>query len=100
MFVILTSKPGQFRTEVSAGLAPVDAYEYVCAGRMRAHFVIARLDSPTRVRIVDEAPPPVTSEVPSKFLPTFATIEGALDELRQLASKGGGLDYVLRRVPL
>lgn len=100
MFVILTSKPGQFHTEGGEGLAPVDAYEYVCAGRKRAHFVIARLDAPTRVRIVDEAPPPVVSEVPSKFLPTFASVEGALEELRQLASKGGGGDYVLRQVPV
>ena len=100
MFVILTSKPGQFRTEGGEGLAPVEAWEYVCAGRMRAHFVIARLDSPTRVRIVDEAPPPVVNEVPSRFLPTFETVEGAQGELRQLASKGGGGDFVLRQVPL
>lgn len=100
MFVILTSKPGQFRTEGGAGLSPVEAWEYLCAGRLRARFVIARLDAPTRVRIVDEAPPPVVSEVPSKFLPTFKTVEGALAELRQLASKGGGGDYVLRSAPL
>ena len=100
MFVILTSKPGQFHTEMSPGLAPVGAYEYLCAGRLRARFVIARLDAPTRVRIVDEAPPPVVSEVPSKFLPTFASPEKALEELRQLAGKGGGSDYELRSVPL
>ncbi len=99
MFVILTSKPGQFRTEGGEGLSPVEAWEYLCAGRLRARFVIARLEAPTRVRIVDEAPPPVTSEVPSKFLPTFDSVEGALAELRQLASKGGGGDYELRRVP-
>ncbi len=98
MFVILTSKPGRFHTEGGEGLAPVDAYEYVCAGRLRARFVIARLEAPTRVRTVDEAPPPVASDVPSKFLPTFDSIDGALAELRQLASKGGGGDYVLRRV--
>ena len=100
MYVILTSKPGQFRTEVTAGLAPVESFEYLCAGRTRARFVIARLEAPTRVRIVDETPPPVASEVPSKFLPTFASLEKALEALRQLASKGGGEDYVLRRVAL
>ena len=98
MFVILTSKPGEFRTEVAQGMAPVDAYEYVCAGRKRAHFVIARLESPTRVRIVDETPPPVVNVVPSKFLPKFDSVERARAELEQLASKGGGADYVLRRV--
>ncbi len=100
MYVILTSKPGQFRTEATEGLAPVDAYEYVCAGRKRAHFVIARLDAPARVRIVDETPPPVVNVVPSKFLPRFDTVERARAELEQLASKGGGSDYVLRQVPV
>jgi hypothetical protein len=100
VYVILTSKPGEFRTEVAPGMAPVDAYEYVCAGRSRAHFVIARLDSPTRVRIVDETPPPVVNLVPSKFLPKFESVERARAELESLASKGGGTDYVLRQVPV
>jgi hypothetical protein len=100
VFVILTSKPGEFRTEIVEGLAPVDAYEYVCAGRMRAHFVIARLETATRVRIVDETPPPVVNLVPSKFLPRFPTVERARAELEQLASKGGGAGYILRRVPV
>lgn len=98
MYVILTSKPGQFRTEVTDGLAPVDAYEYVCAGRKRAHFVIARLESPTRVRIVDETPPEVVNLVPSKFLPRFDSVDGARREIEQLAAKGGGSAYELRRV--
>ena len=99
MYVILTSKPGVFRTEWGEGLAPVDAYEYLCAGRLKARFVIAKLEAATRIRIVDEAPPPVTNDVPTKFLPTFPSIEKALGELRQLARKGGGDDYVLRQVP-
>jgi hypothetical protein len=100
MYVILTSKPGEFRTELTDGLAPVDAYDYVCAGRKRAHFVIARLEAATKVRIVDETPPPVVNLVPSKFLPRFVSVERARAELEQLASKGGGHDYVLRQVPV
>ena len=96
-FVILTSKPGQFRTEVTEGLEPLEAYEYVCFGRKRADFVIARLATPTRIRIVDETPPPVVNHVPSKFLPKFESVERARRELEELA-RSGGADFVLRPV--
>ena len=41
MYVILTSKPGKFRTELVEGLHPVATYDYVFCGRKRAEFVIA-----------------------------------------------------------
>ena len=96
-YVILTSKPGQFRTEVTEGLEPLEAYEYLCFGRKRAVFVIARLAAPTRIRIVDETPPPVVNWVPTKFLEKFASLERARGELQDLA-KSGGNDFVLRPV--
>jgi len=43
MFVILTSKPGQYRTEIGPGLSAVEAWDYLFCGRVRAHFVIAEL---------------------------------------------------------
>jgi hypothetical protein len=97
MYVILTSKPGQFRTEVVDGLEPVESYDYAAAGRMRAHFVIAKLDAPTKVRIVDETPPPAVNLVPTKFLEKFRTLEGARRELETLAA-GGGAGCTLTRV--
>ena len=96
-YVILTSKPGQFRTEVTEGLETVESYDYLCFGRKRAGFVIARLAAPTRIRIVDETPPPVVNYVPSKFLEKFETVERARRELEELAQSGGG-DFVLRAV--
>ena len=96
-YVILTSKPGQFRTEVTEGLEPLEAYDYLCFGRKRAGFVIARLAAPTRIRIVDETPPPVVNYVPTKFLEKFETVEGARRELQELAHAGGE-DFVLRPV--
>ncbi len=98
-YVILTSKPGQFRTEVTDGLEPLEAYDYLCCGRARARFVIARLAMPVRVRIVDETPPPVVNHVPSKFLAKFDTLERARRSLEELAPCGGG-DFVLRAVPV
>ena len=43
MYVILTSKPGQFRTEITEGLKPLEAYDYLFYGEKKAHFVIAEL---------------------------------------------------------
>ena len=97
-FVILTSKPGQFRTEIVDGLQPMESYDYSFCGRQRARFVIAQLIAPTKVRIVDETPPPVVNLVPTKFLEKFASLERARLELEELASGAGG-DAVLRKVP-
>jgi hypothetical protein len=98
MYVILTSKPGQFRTELVDGLQAVESYDYTYCGRMRAHFVIAQLDSPTKVRIVDETPPRVVNLVPTKFLEKFKTLEGARRELEHLAASGGN-QAALTKVP-
>jgi len=99
MYVILTSKPGQFRSELTEGLHAVESYDYAFCGRKRAHFVIAELGCPTRVRIVDETPPRVVNLVPTKFLEKFNTIEAARRELQALATSGGA-QATLTRVPL
>jgi hypothetical protein len=96
-YVILTSKPGQFRTEVTEGLEPIEAYDYLCFGRKRAGFVIARLAAPMRIRIVDETAPPVVNDVPSKFLEKFESVERARRELNELTQYGSA-DFVLRPV--
>jgi hypothetical protein len=97
MYVILTSKPGQFRTELVAGLQAIEAYDYLFCGRKRAHFIIAELEGDVRVRIVEEGARAVVNNVPSKFLPKFATLEQARAELRQLAGNGA-LDTALVRL--
>ena len=97
MYVILTSKPGTFRTELVDGLTPVVTYDYLFAGRKRAEFVIAELKRDVRVRIIDEAEPPLLNEVPSKFLEKFETLEAARRELGHLVAFGG-MDAVLREV--
>lgn len=84
MYVILTSKPGQFRTEIGEDLQPVEAYDYLFCGRKRAHFVIASLNRDVKITIVDESSPPVVNRVPSKFLAKFETVEAAREELKSL----------------
>ena len=96
-YVILTDKDGQFRTELCDGLVPVESYDYLFYGKRRARFVIAELQHPVRVVLVEEAPPHVRNLVPSKFLPHFPSLQAARDELQQLVSFGK-LDARLQRV--
>ena len=89
MYVILTSKPGRFRTELVDGLRPVETYDYLFYGQKKAEFVIAELTGEVRLRVIDEADPPRPQpEVPSKFLEKFATIDAALRELLHLTAFG------------
>ena len=94
MYVILTNKPGQFRTEIGEDLQPVEAYDYVFCGRTRAHYVIANLTRDVKITIVDESFPPVVNHVPSKFLAKFETVEAARRELKSL-TRFGGMDISL-----
>lgn len=97
MYVILTSKPGQFHTEVTDGLRPCEKYDYLFYGQKKAHFVIAELVAPVYVRVIDDVPPTVVNGVPSKFLEKFESIEEARAELRTLTSFGT-MDTKLREV--
>lgn len=99
MYVILVSKPGVFRTELGAddGFVPVETYDYIFYGKPKARFVIAEITRDTRVQILDEAPPPVLSRIPSKFLEKYQDVEEARKELESLVTFGH-LDVALRRV--
>ncbi|MEC3766510.1 MULTISPECIES: ferredoxin [Cupriavidus] len=99
MFVLLTSRPGQFRTEPTDGMTVVEAYDYVFYGKPTARFVIAELAADTRVRIQEEAPPGIVNLVSTRFLDKYATLEAARDALRQLASFGS-MDIALVAVPV
>ena len=98
-YVLLTSKPGQFRTEAGPGLQPVEAYDYVFCGRVRAQFLIALLEQATRVRVVDETEPVTVNMVPSKFLERFDSLPAARAELQALCSFGA-MDTQLQPRPL
>jgi hypothetical protein len=99
MYVILTSKPGQFRTEVVDGLRPLEAYDYLFYGHTKAHFVIAELlKEHTKIRVVEDGTA-IINDVPAKFLEKFETTELALKELRHLTSFGH-MDTKLRKTAL
>jgi hypothetical protein len=88
MYVILTSKPGEFRTELVDGLRPVETYDYFFYGDRKARFVIAELLRDIKVRVIDESPPPIVNNVPSKFLEKFETAQDAYKELEHLTTFG------------
>ena len=60
--------------------------------------LIAELLRDVKIRVVDEAPPERVNDIPSKFLPKFASLEEARAELRSLV-RFGMVDAALRRVP-
>ena len=98
MYVILTSKPGQFRTELVDGLRPCESYDYLFYGQKKARFVIAELERPVAVRVIDEVPPAVVNSIASKLFESFDTIEAARTELDHLTSFGN-MDTRLELVP-
>jgi hypothetical protein len=98
MFVILTSKPGHFRTVPGDGLTPVEAWNYLSGGKKRAEFVIAEIVGSPRVTIVDETPPHVVNRIPAKLLERFESVDRARRELESLASGGAG--FALERATL
>jgi hypothetical protein len=99
MYVILTSKPGQFRTEATGGLRLLEAYDYLFYGHTKAHFVIAELlEERTRIHVIEDDTA-IVNEVPIKFLEKFETTEHALRELRHLTTFGH-MDTQLRKAAL
>ena len=110
MYVILSSKPGKFRTELVEGLVAVEAYDYLFYGRKTAHFVIAEMAHPVKVKVVEESSQdadadadaasrqaPAINYVPSKFLDKFDTLQEARDELKRLATFGSMDISLVRR---
>jgi hypothetical protein len=96
MYVILTSKPGEFRTEAAqpGDLQPQEAWDYLFCGRRKAHYVIAEIRQEVKVKVIDETGSAGINLVPTKFLPRFASIEQARAELQAL-TRFGSLDTQL-----
>ncbi|MBS0292582.1 MAG: ferredoxin [Proteobacteria bacterium] len=99
MFVILTSKPGQYQTIASADIEPLEAWDYRFYGRLQARFVLGRLLRATRVQVVEDDGSKTVNWVPSKFLESFETKEEAHRELQHLCNFGS-LDAKLIPIPL
>ena len=62
-YVILTSKPGVFRTEAGEDVEIIETYDYRFYGRALAEYRIARLRGETRLTVTEETPPYVVNRV-------------------------------------
>ena len=97
MFLILTSRPGQYRTEIGDGVRLCESYDYQFCGQTKARFDVVSLQHDMKIRVVDETPPERVNTIPSKFLPSFATIEEARAQLQSLV-RFRDIDTALRRL--
>ena len=88
MYVILTSKPGVFHSEVKAPFRIVESYEYRLYGVLKAIFHISVIEGDAKVRIIEDEPPYIVNDVSSRFLEKFASLELARNELRHLTTFG------------
>ncbi len=88
MYVVLTSKPGEYRSEPGVGVETVAAYEYHFHGRLKAIFAIARIQDGSRVRIVEETPGGTINDIPTRQMEKFETREQAYQELEGLTRFG------------
>ncbi|MFM0337316.1 ferredoxin [Paraburkholderia fungorum] len=86
MYILLTSKQGHYRTEISHGLVAAEIYNYLFCGSVRIQFVIAQLAEATKIRVIDEGPPEAINLVPSKFFPRFDDLTAARHALAELTS--------------
>jgi len=99
MYVVLTSKPGEYRTEPGAGVEIVAAYEYRFYGRLKAIFAIARIREAARVRIVEETPDGTINDIATRQMEKFDTCEEAYAELVGL-TRFGSMEAELRACTL
>lgn len=100
MYIILTSKLGEYDARPGQGITPVEAYEYFFYDRKKADFTIAEVsDDKSRVSIVESSDDGRTNSVPLKFFERFDTVEAARAELEQLITFGS-IETRLERTPL
>ncbi|NKJ47668.1 hypothetical protein CIC12_13125 [Burkholderia sp. SG-MS1] len=97
MYIVLTSRPGQYRSEPTPGITPVETHDYFYGARHVAAFVVAQLEGEARVRIVEETEPQAVNLVPTKFFEKFATLREALRSIEALAAHAHADARVCRR---
>lgn len=88
MYVILTSKPGEYRTEAGAGTTVLNHYEYRFYGKTKAIFAIAMVEKDARVSIVEETEGGTINNIPTRQMEKFDSEQAALSELEGLTHFG------------
>ncbi len=99
MYIVLTSRPGEYRSEPTTGITPVETHDYFYGTRHVAAFVVAKLDGQARVKIVEEASPHGENLVPTKFFEKFESVSAAVASLEGLVGHGHAQARLSRREP-
>jgi ferredoxin len=99
MYIVLTSRPGQYRSEPTPGITPVETHDYFYGARHVAAFVIARLDGQSRVKIVDETDSSGANLVPTKFFEKYESAREAVASLESLVRHDHAKSRLSRRDP-
>lgn len=89
MYVILTSKPGIYKSELETPATVAEAYRYLFYGHCRAVFQIVEIAAEGMLCITEDEPPHIQNHVSTKFLGHFDDLEGARRELNHLVRFGG-----------
>ena len=98
MYIIITSKPGEFEAQPGDGLEKIESWRYRFGSQTRAIYSICRvLDDKARVLIVDAEDARGVNRVPCKFFGDFADIESARADIRALTSFAN-LDAGIERI--
>lgn len=99
MYIITTSKVGEYTTEVGDGLTLVKQYDYFFYGKKRAEFHIVKVESQTaRVDITETGENAVKNTIPIKFFESFDNVLDATRELQHLAGSKS-MDVALKERP-
>lgn len=89
MYIILTSKLGEYDARPGRGITPVESYEYFFYDRKKADFTIAEVAGDQgQVSIVETSEDGRTNCVPLKFFEHFDTVQAARAELEKLVTFG------------
>lgn len=89
MYVLITSKPGEYDAIPGDGVTPVKRFDYFFYDKRRASYVIAEVKSPSaRVDIRELGEQGTCNSVPIKFFESFESVEDAENELAGLAQVG------------
>lgn len=86
MFVVITSKPGVYKSTLDASAKLIEAYNYYFYEKHLATFHLAELQGDGYVEIKEEEGG--VNRVPTKFLESFNTLEEAKAEIDELITFG------------
>lgn len=84
MIVLVTNKPGVYRTELTPDMRTESAFEYMFYGECKAIFKIVETQGDGHVHIVEEQEPHYRSSIPVKLLPAYDDISAAERDIADL----------------